>query len=167
MNVSFGKIFKTNVYLGTKKVEDEETINKITNMLARDLSGSKAPDKYDDLTHQQRILLRMFDASYKVPKGKKEAGTSNVSMVTVPHVGRYMVVGQYDNDTMNSIRHDSIGVEYHHKGRSMESSYLEIFKNNAMAYIRNHKSNYDINIQAKTTPKGDYYISLIDFQKVK
>ena len=36
MNVSFGKIFKTNVYLDNKKVEDEETINKITNTLARD-----------------------------------------------------------------------------------------------------------------------------------
>lgn len=167
MNVSFGKIFKTNVYLNNKKVEDEETINKITNTLSRDLSGSKAPEKYGDLTHQQRIMLRMFDASYKIPEKKKTAGNdaSTVSMVTVPKVGRYMVVGKYDNDSMHDIRHDSIGVEHYHKGRSMESSYLEVFKNNALGYIRNHLSQYELNVQAKTTPKGDMYISLIDFKK--
>ncbi len=167
MNVSFGKIFKTNVYLDKKKVEDEETINKITNTLARDLSGSKAPDKYGDLTHQQRILLRMFDGSYKIPDDKKQPGisSSTVSMVTVPQNGRYMVVGKSDNEAMQDIRHDSIGVEYYHKGRSMESSYLEVFKQNAMSYIRNHLDKNELNIQAKTTPKGDFYISLIDFKK--
>lgn len=167
MNVSFGKIFKANVYLDNKKIEDEETINKITNTLARDLSCSKAPEKYGDLTHQQRIMLRMFDASYKIPEKKKTAGndSSTVSVLTVPQVGRYMVVGKSDNDAMQTIRHDSIGVEHFHKGRSMESSYLDIFKNNALAYIRNHKNPYEMNIQAKTNAKGDMYISLIDFQK--
>ncbi len=167
MNVSFGKIFKTNVYLDNKKVEDEETINKITNTLARDLSCAKTPEKYGDLTHQQRIMLRMFDASYQIPEKKKTAGnnSSTVSMVTVPHVGRYMVVGKSDNDAMRTIRHDSIGVEYYHNGRSMKSSYLEVFKNNALAYIRNHLSKYELNVQAKVNAKGDMYISLIDFKR--
>ena len=168
MIVSFGKIFKTNVYLDRKKVEDEETINKITNTLAHDLSCSKAPEKYGDLTHQQRIMLRMFDASYKIPEEKRESGnntSSTVSMVTIPTVGRYMVVGKSDNDAMKDLRYKYIGVEVYHKDRSMESAYLDTFKTNAMSYIRNNLSKYEVNIQAKKTPKGDYYISLIDFKK--
>ena len=171
MNVSFGQIFKTNVYIDTKKVEDSKLVEKITNTLARDLSCSKDPDKYGDLTQQQRIMLRMFDASYKIPeeqKKKNEITSSTVSMVTIPDVGRYMVVGKADNEALKDIRYRKIGVEYYHNGSSMESAYLEKFKPEALKYVRSHSSGYEVNIQAKKNPKGDdYYISLIDFKKAK
>jgi hypothetical protein len=171
MNVSFGQIFKTNVYIDKKKVEDLKTIEQITNTLARDLSCSRAPQEYGDLTHQQRIMLRMFDASYKIPeeqKKKNEITSSTVSMVTIPDVGRYMIVGKSDNEAMKDIRHKTIGVEHYYNGRSMESAYLEEFKPEALRYVRSHSNGYEVNIQAKKTQKGDgYYISLIDFTKAK
>ena len=170
MQISFGQIFKTNVYLNSQRVRDEQTINKITNLLSRNLSGAKSPEKYGNLTHQQRIMLRMFDKDYSVPEKKKsgrENDSSTVRMVNVPENGRFMIVGKKNNDEMSEIRHKSIGIEHYHKGRSIKSSYRDIYKNNALAYIKSHLSPYEINIQAKESPKGDYYISLIDFTKSK
>lgn len=171
MNVSFGKIYKANVYNSDNtRVTNPQVEKQALTMLAHNLSAYKDPDSYGNLVKQQRILTRMQDRDYQIPTSPKTANENNSSTVSpmlLPDEGRYIVIGKRDNDAIADIRHQTIGVPYYNEGRDMQELYTRNFKNAILSYFKANQrlSDHELNVQIKKNSKGEMYVSLINFKK--